>query len=89
LRLRRERPDCFGEDASYAPLPASGPAASHCLAFVRSDHVLTAVTRLAARLAEGGGWNGTVLTLPPGRWREAVRERSDEVHEGGVPCADL
>ncbi|MGW3490998.1 malto-oligosyltrehalose synthase [Streptomyces sp. NPDC001054] len=86
LRLRRELPDCFGEDAAYAPLPASGPAAPHCLAFVRSDRVLTAVTRLAARLAEQGGWNGTVLTLPPGRWREAAGDRS---YEGGVPCAEL
>jgi (1->4)-alpha-D-glucan 1-alpha-D-glucosylmutase len=86
LRLRRAHPDCFGEDASYAPLPASGPAASHCLAFVRSDRVLTAVTRLSARLAERGGWMGTVLALPPGRWRDAAADRS---HEGAVPCADL
>ncbi|MEU3725216.1 malto-oligosyltrehalose synthase, partial [Streptomyces sp. NPDC031705] len=32
LRLRRDRPGLF---TGYAPLPAAGPAADHCLAFTR------------------------------------------------------
>jgi (1->4)-alpha-D-glucan 1-alpha-D-glucosylmutase len=53
-------------------LPAEGPAAAHCLAFVRSGTALTAVTRLSLRLAEAGGWRDTHLPLPPGRWADAL-----------------
>ncbi|MEG3626916.1 malto-oligosyltrehalose synthase [Streptomyces poriticola] len=72
LALRARRPDAFGAGAAYAPLPAEGPAADHCTAFVRSGEVLTAVTRLSLRLAEAGGWRGTRLTLPPGRWADVL-----------------
>ncbi|WP_173456715.1 malto-oligosyltrehalose synthase [Streptomyces sp. NRRL S-31] len=82
LRLRARRPDAFGPDASYDPLPAGGPAAEHCLAFARSGAVVTAVTRLSLRLAETGGWRETSLALPPGRWADALapeREFTGEV----------
>ncbi|MBD0709542.1 MULTISPECIES: malto-oligosyltrehalose synthase [unclassified Streptomyces] len=72
LRLRRERPAVFSAVGSYAPLTAEGPAARHCLAFARSGRVVTAVTRLPLRLAEAGGWQDTGLTLPPGRWTDAL-----------------
>lgn len=72
LALRARRPDAFGDAATYEPLPAEGPAAAHCVAFVRSGRVLTAVTRLSLRLAEAGGWRGTTLPLPPGRWTDAL-----------------
>ncbi|MFJ7628810.1 malto-oligosyltrehalose synthase [Streptomyces sp. NPDC097595] len=73
LRLRRERPAVFGESGTYAPLRASGPAASHCVAFCRSGEVVTAVTRLSLRLAESGGWRGTRLALPDdGVWRDLL-----------------
>lgn len=73
LRLRRERPEAFGESGTYAPLTASGPAAAHALAFCRSGEVVTAVTRLSLRLAESGGWRGTELTLPDdGVWRDLL-----------------
>ncbi|MFF9622955.1 malto-oligosyltrehalose synthase [Streptomyces griseosporeus] len=72
LRLRRRRPEIFGDAATYAPLTAQGPAAAHCLAFARSGEVVTAVTRLSLRLAEAGGWRETVLPLPPGRWTDAL-----------------
>jgi (1->4)-alpha-D-glucan 1-alpha-D-glucosylmutase len=68
LRLRRDRPEVFGASGTYAPLSARGPAADHCLAFCRSGQVVTAVTRLSLRLEEAGGWAGTELTLPEGRW---------------------
>ncbi|MFD7132321.1 malto-oligosyltrehalose synthase [Streptomyces sp. NPDC059894] len=72
LRLRRRRPEVFGESATYAPLTAEGPAAGHCLAFARSGEVVTAVTRLSLRLAEAGGWRDTRLALPPGRWADVL-----------------
>lgn len=76
LRLRRERPEWFtGEPAAYAPLPARGEAAEHCLAYVRAGSVVTAVTRLALRLERAGGWRGTVLPLPDGDWRDALSGR--------------
>ncbi|MBZ3904673.1 malto-oligosyltrehalose synthase [Streptomyces griseiscabiei] len=82
LRLRGRRPEVFGEAATYAPLPATGPAAGHCVAFARSGEVVTAVTRLSLRLAEAGGWGDTRLTLPAGRWAEVIggeREFTGEV----------
>ncbi len=72
LGLRARRPDAFGDTATYAPLAAEGPAAGHCLAFVRSGEALTAVTRLSLRLAEAGGWRDTRLPLPAGRWADVV-----------------
>jgi (1->4)-alpha-D-glucan 1-alpha-D-glucosylmutase len=72
LALRARRPDVFGDAATYEPLSAEGPAAAHCVAFVRSGEVLTAVTRLSLRLAEAGGWQETKLPLPPGRWADAL-----------------
>ncbi|MFF7160592.1 malto-oligosyltrehalose synthase [Streptomyces sp. NPDC008086] len=72
LRLRRRRPEVFGDSASYAPLAAEGPSAAHCVAFTRSGEVVTAVTRLSLRLARSGGWGETVLPLPPGRWADVL-----------------
>ncbi|WP_077797889.1 malto-oligosyltrehalose synthase [Streptomyces sp. JHA26] len=72
LALRARRPGAFGGTATYEALRADGPAAAHCVAFVRSGQVLTAVTRLSLRLAGSGGWRGTTLALPPGRWTDAL-----------------
>lgn len=72
LRLRRRRPEVFGDAAGYEPLPAEGAAAAHCLAFARSGRVVTAVTRLSLRLAEAGGWRETRLALPPGTWVDVL-----------------
>lgn len=72
LRLRARRPDVFGAAATYTPLRAEGAAADHCAAFARSGEVVTAVTRLSLRLAEAGGWRGTRLPLPPGRWTDLL-----------------
>nr|WP_246355036.1 malto-oligosyltrehalose synthase [Nocardioides ungokensis] len=52
LTLRRERPDLF---ASYSPVPATGAAADHVLAFDRGGAV-TVATRLPIGLAARGGW---------------------------------
>ncbi|MGW7259101.1 malto-oligosyltrehalose synthase [Streptomyces sp. NPDC054834] len=87
LRLRARRPDVFGAGAGYAPLPAEGTAADHCLAFTRSGQVVTAVTRLPLRLAEAGGWGDTRLPLPPGRWADALDPGRE--FEGHARVADL
>ena len=75
LRLRRERPEWFGASAGYEPLTAWGEAAEHCVAFCRAGRVVTAVTRLPYGLQRAGGWRGTRLELPPGRWRELLTGR--------------
>ncbi|CAL9571589.1 malto-oligosyltrehalose synthase [Streptomyces sp. enrichment culture] len=89
LGLRRRHPEVFGPSGTYTPLRAEGPAADHCVAFLRSDRVMTAVTRLSLRLAEGGGWSGTALALPEGRWLDVLD--GERVLEGGraVPVAEL
>ncbi|MFR9673197.1 malto-oligosyltrehalose synthase [Streptomyces sp. TR06-5] len=86
LRLRREHPEWFGRGSSYVPLRARGPAAEHCVAFARSGAAVTVVTRLSLRLLRSGGWRGTTLRLPPGRWRDAL---SGGVAEGTTAVADL
>ncbi|MFE5946005.1 malto-oligosyltrehalose synthase [Streptomyces sp. NPDC056480] len=86
LRLRRERPAAFGARGAYTPLTAEGPTAAHCLAFSRSDEVITAVTRLPLRLWEAGGWQDTELVLPDGRWGDVL----DGVREfTGGPATEL
>lgn len=87
LRLRRRRPEVFGTAAAYEPLAALGPAAAHCLGFARSGRVVTAVTRLSLRLARSGGWNGTVLPLPPGDWADVLSPARR--FTGTVPLAEL
>ncbi|MCX4863659.1 malto-oligosyltrehalose synthase [Streptomyces sp. NBC_00257] len=89
LRLRRERPEVFGESGTYAPLGTRGPAAAHCLAFCRSGEVVTAVTRLSLRLAESGGWHDTELVLPDdGPWTDLLAP-GREFAGGSVALAEL
>lgn len=87
LRLRRDNPRWYGPGASYEPLAARGPAAGHCVAFVRGGGAVTVVTRLSRRLEQKGGWRGSVVRLPPGGWRDAVA--AGPVREGAVPLAEL
>ena len=68
LRLRRDRPELF---TSYAPVPASGSAAGHVLAFDRGG-AITVATRLPVGLAAAGGWGDTRLELPAGRWHDVL-----------------
>jgi (1->4)-alpha-D-glucan 1-alpha-D-glucosylmutase len=64
LRLRRDRPELF---QGYTPVPATGAAAGHLLAFTRgtdaSSGALTLATRLPAGLEAGGGWRDTAVDL--------------------------
>ncbi|MFD5424784.1 malto-oligosyltrehalose synthase [Streptomyces sp. NPDC127084] len=92
LGLRRRRPEVFGTPGGYTALPATGPAADHCLAFSRAGEVVTAVTRLSLRLEEAGGWCGTSLAIPAGRWSDLLRpgrKFTGGVDGGGVSLEEL
>ena len=84
LRLRRERPASF-LDGGYTPVPATGDAAEHLVAFRRGTDVVVAVTRLSARLSETG-WASTVLALPEGTWIDRL---SGARRCGSVDAVDL
>jgi (1->4)-alpha-D-glucan 1-alpha-D-glucosylmutase len=88
LRLRRELPELVGAGGSYLPLASTGAAGDHAFGFVRSGRLAVVATRLALRLAAGGGWRETRVDLPDGRWRDLL---TDEVRtvSGGIAAADL
>jgi (1->4)-alpha-D-glucan 1-alpha-D-glucosylmutase len=76
LRLRRFRPELF---RGYAPVPVSGPAAEHAVAFARGgpagrERLVAVATRLPVGLEADGGWRDTVLPLPGGAddWTDVV-----------------
>jgi (1->4)-alpha-D-glucan 1-alpha-D-glucosylmutase len=81
LRLRRDRPELF---TGYTPVPVSGPATGHAIAYDRGG-ALTVATRLPIGLARAGGWGTTVLELD-GPWTDSLTGRT---YTGPVPLADL
>jgi malto-oligosyltrehalose synthase/malto-oligosyltrehalose trehalohydrolase len=86
LTARRDHPELF---TSYTPLVAEGDAADHAIAFDRGGAV-TVATRLPAGLAARGGWGGTALPLPAGRWQDLLTGRRITATEGtSVQLADL
>ena len=82
LRTRRDQPDRF---TGYLALRATGPAASHAVAFARNGLVAVA-TRLPVGLTGCGGWGETVLALPEGSWTSAF---TGAAVSGDVPLAEL
>jgi (1->4)-alpha-D-glucan 1-alpha-D-glucosylmutase len=92
LTLRRDRPELF---TSYTPVPATGPAAGHVLAFDRGA-AITVATRLPAGLETAGGWGLTTLDLPVGTWRDVLtdsvvvsRLAAGAAHTSTTELADL
>jgi (1->4)-alpha-D-glucan 1-alpha-D-glucosylmutase len=79
LRLRRDHPGWFA--GGYAPVAGDGPAAGHAAAF-RRGHAIIVATRLPVGLARRGGWAGTALPVPPGRWRDVL---TGAAHAGPGP----
>ncbi|SCL28751.1 malto-oligosyltrehalose synthase [Micromonospora inyonensis] len=59
LRLRRDRPECFGD---HRPVPAHGPAAAHAVCF-DTGGTLALATRLPVGLGRRGGWGDTSVSL--------------------------
>ncbi|MEV0325734.1 malto-oligosyltrehalose synthase [Micromonospora echinospora] len=83
LRLRRDRPDLFGD---HRPVPAHGPAAEHAVCF-DTGGALAVATRLPVGLDQRGGWGDTSVSLPVHDLTELFTGR---VYAGGrVPLADL
>lgn len=84
LRLRRDHPDWFADDAGYDPLPTT---TTHALGFTRAAAVVTVVTRRPHDLAASGGWQDARVVLGDGPWRDLL---SGTPHTGGsVLLADL
>jgi (1->4)-alpha-D-glucan 1-alpha-D-glucosylmutase len=77
LRTRNAHPESLGPDGQYQPLWASGPKAAHVVAFLRGSDVIAIAPRLLASL---GNWDGTVLEIPEGHWRNQM---SGELLEPG------
>jgi (1->4)-alpha-D-glucan 1-alpha-D-glucosylmutase len=74
LRTRREHPEWFGETGSYAAVDVWGPAVEHVVACRRADRVVAVATRFALRLAADGGWRGTTVAVPAGRWVDVLTD---------------
>jgi (1->4)-alpha-D-glucan 1-alpha-D-glucosylmutase len=85
LQLRRERPECFGADADYAPLEVDGDKHDHVIAYSRGEEVVTVVPRLTLQLA--GVWKDTIVVLPRGNWRNRLTGAA--VAEGVVTMKSL
>ena len=62
-------------------------AAGHVVAFARGGRIVTVVPRLVVGLERAGGWGGTTVELPAGRWHDAINDRT--VDGGAVEVADL
>jgi (1->4)-alpha-D-glucan 1-alpha-D-glucosylmutase len=85
LRVRREHPECFGENGAYTPLAATGPKSTHALAYLRGEKAMVLVPRLAMKLADT--WADTRLEIPPGTWRNELSGAS--FTGGSVEIANL
>ena len=66
LNLRRARPESFGKEAAYIPLPIAGPKQANLIAFLRGDSVVVLAQRWTVKL--GSGFGSTTVELPQGRW---------------------
>ncbi|CAN5274235.1 malto-oligosyltrehalose synthase [soil metagenome] len=84
LHLRRDHPELF---TTYEPVGARGEASEHLVAFDRGG-AITLATRLPLALAEAGGWRGTELVLPAGRWWDHVTDR-DLTSDGTVLISEV
>lgn len=81
LHDRAASPDLYAE-GDYRPLPVAGPRAAHLLAFVRQQgetalvvvvpRLWNALTAQEDLFPDASTWNGTSVTLPPGRWRNLL-----------------
>lgn len=77
LHFRKSHAKSFGTQGTFTPLWATGAKASHLVSFQRGENVVVVAPRLVLTL---GGWNGTLLEIPPGRWKNQF---TADVVEGG------
>jgi (1->4)-alpha-D-glucan 1-alpha-D-glucosylmutase len=66
LHLRRDKPEDFGREAAYSPLPVDGPKRAHLIAFSRAGSVAVLAPRWNIKLS--GGFGSTTVQLPKGTW---------------------
>ncbi len=89
LRARRDHPEAFrGPEAGYTPLATT---TGNAVAFARGggdrERVVSVITRMPLALERRGGWGEHTVSLPPGRWRDALG--GPELEGGAYPLADL
>jgi len=85
LHLRREKPEWFGREAGYVPLPVEGPKREHLIAFIRGDSVAVLAPRWNVKL--GGGFGSTTAELPMGSWSNIFT--GDRVNGGSTRVQQL
>jgi (1->4)-alpha-D-glucan 1-alpha-D-glucosylmutase len=59
------------------------------MAYVRGDQVVTVVPRFPVRLERDGGWRGTTVRLPAGRWTDGLDEVDGTDRDGVASAAEL
>jgi len=86
LRLRRDRPECFGagDAGAHHPVHADGPDADRIVAFRRGDGVAVVTARFPTR---GPVAPGTTVELPAGDWQPVFGGRATP--GGRVDVAEL
>ena len=85
LKLRRAHPEWFGPAAGYKAHGATGSKASHVVAFLRGDHVLSVAPLQTLLLANT--WGDTSVCVPPGKWTNCLT--GEPVTPGNVPIEHL
>ena len=85
LRLRRERPEWFGAEAVYTPIPAEGAKSDHVIAYLRGESLAVVVPRWTVKLE--GAWRETSIMLPRGRWLNLLTKL--EIDGGRVAIRSL
>jgi (1->4)-alpha-D-glucan 1-alpha-D-glucosylmutase len=85
LSLRKQHPEWFGDSAEYTPLLGQGPKSEHLISYLRGDQVVAVAPRWPLRLANE--WDGTMIDLPSGRWKNVLT--GDAVEEGPSSVASL
>ena len=78
-RLRQQRHEDFGADASYRPVKGTGERSEHLVSYLRGNNIMVLAPRLVMSL--GGDWRDTSVTLPDGNWQSALGSAH---HTGGT-----
>jgi (1->4)-alpha-D-glucan 1-alpha-D-glucosylmutase len=89
LRARRDHPEWF---TGYEPVPVTGSAAEHVVAFDRGTAEQPGVVTVATRLPVGvaaAGWGDTALQLPNGAWRDLLTGERFVSDVAGIAVAPL
>jgi (1->4)-alpha-D-glucan 1-alpha-D-glucosylmutase len=91
LAVRREVPGAFERGSAYTPLAVAGPHAGRVVAYSRGAPAAVATVVDRRAVEPTGGWAGTTVALPPGRWTNRLGggPAGAPVLEGEVDVAGL